>query len=134
MKGKIIAAIVLFGFSVNTFANETHDLTIMMFNKEVGLNNIQKGFLYNNIALIKSGVDQVVEENKIYHNKDVVESIIPKNRKQAVNLAMLTARRIDNAATEIKIYLEEKEMRKAFDSFSNMVKACTDCHVIVRGW
>lgn len=76
----------------------------------------------------------MVAENKVYHKKSIVESILPENRKQTINVAMLTAQRIDNAANEIKIYLDAKEMRKAHDSFSNMVKACTDCHIIVRGW
>ena len=134
MKMKIATAALVFGLGTSIFAQETHDLTAVMAGMENGLNNIQKGFLYNSVALIKSGIDQVVEENKVYHKKNVVESILPENRKQTINVAMLTAQRIDNAAAEIKIYLEAKEMRKAHDSFSNMVKACTDCHVIVRGW
>jgi len=29
---------------------------------------------------------------------------------------------------------ELKDIRKAQDAFVNVVKACTDCHNIVRGW
>lgn len=134
MKTKIATVALMLGLSVSAYAQDTHDLTAVMAGKENGLNNIQKGFLYNSVALIRSGVDQVVEENKVYHKKSIVESILPENRKQTINVAMLTAQRIDNAASEIKIYLDAKEMRKAHDSFSNMVKACTDCHIIVRGW
>jgi hypothetical protein len=134
MKRKIATIALMLGLSLNVYAQDSHDLTAVMAGMENGLNNIQKGFLYNSVALIRSGVDQVVAENKVYHKKSIVESILPENRKQTINVAMLTAQRIDNAANEIKIYLDAKEMRKAHDSFSNMVKACTDCHIIVRGW
>lgn len=134
MKRKIATVALMLGLSLNVYAQDSHDLTAVMAGMENGLNNIQKGFLYNSVALIRSGVDQVIAENKVYHKKSIVESILPENRKQTINVAMLTAQRIDNAANEIKIYLDAKEMRKAHDSFSNMVKACTDCHIIVRGW
>ncbi len=50
------------------------------------------------------------------------------------NAAMITSSRIDNAVTELKTYVEIKDMRKAHDAFTDIVKACTDCHNIIRGW
>ena len=50
-------------------ASEAEKVNAMvMINMENGLANIQKGFLYNNIDLIKSGVEQVQKENTIYHD------------------------------------------------------------------
>ena len=45
MKRKIAAVALLFGLSVNAFAQDAHDLTMVMAGMENGLNNIQKGFL-----------------------------------------------------------------------------------------
>ncbi len=47
---------------------------------------------------------------------------------------MITSNRIDNSLSELKMYIELKDMRKAQDSYVHIVKACTDCHSIVRGW
>lgn len=105
-----------------------------MIGMESGLNNIQKGFLYNNLDLVKYGADQIIKENTVYHNRDVIKSILPKGKQQMENIALITSNRIDNSITELKTYIELKDVRKAQDAFVNVVKACTDCHNIIRGW
>jgi hypothetical protein len=107
---------------------------MVMINMENGLASIQKGFLYNNLDMIKSGVDQVQNENMVYHDRKVIKSILPENRKQMENLALITSKRIENAAEEMKSYLALKQMKKAHSAFSDIVNACTDCHTLVRGW
>ena len=105
-----------------------------MIGMESGLNNIQKGFLYNNFDLVKYGADQITKENKIYHDRKVIKSILPKGKQQMENIALITSNRVDNSITELKTYIELKDIRKAQDAFVNVVKACTDCHNIIRGW
>lgn len=91
--------------------------------------------MYNSIELIKSGTAQVQKENHIYlQDKKEIQAMLPQGKKQMENVAMITAQRIEHAAIEINTYLELKEMRKAQDAYTNMVKACSDCHTIVRGW
>lgn len=48
-----------------------------MIGMESGLNNIQKGFLYNNFDLVKYGANQIMKENKVYHDRNVIKSILP---------------------------------------------------------
>ena len=118
-----------------SFASNAEEINMKaMAGMESGLNNIQKGFLYNNLDLIKHGSKQISEENKIYHDKKMIKSILPKGKQQMENVAMITSNRIDDALLELKTYIEVKDMRKAQDSFVHVVKACTDCHSIVRGW
>ena len=107
---------------------------MVMINMENGLASIQKGFLYNNLDMIKSGVDQVQKENMVYHDRKVIKSILPENRKQMENLAFITSKRIENATEEMKSYIALKQMKKAHSAFSDIVNACTDCHTLVRGW
>ena len=116
-------------------ASEAEKINAMvMINMENGLANIQKAFLYNNIDLIQSGVEQVQKENTIYHDRAVIRSILPENKKQMENLALITSKRIENATDEMKTYLALKQMKKAHNAFSDIVNACTDCHTLVRGW
>ena len=117
------------------YASETEKVNaIAMLSMENGLSNIQKGFLYNNIELIQSGVDIVQKENAAYHNRDVLKAILPEGKKQMENLALITSKRIDNATDEMKSYLALKQMKKAHSAFSDIVNACTDCHTLIRGW
>ena len=104
--------------------------------KTVLVNSVEVEKLAKNFTdtLIKSGVDIVQKENATYHNREVIKSILPENKKQMENLALITSKRIENAADEIKSYLALKQMKKAHNAFSDMVNACTDCHTLVRGW
>jgi len=116
-------------------ANEAAKINAMvMINMENGLANIQKGFLYNNLDLIKGGVEQVQKENAIYHDRKVIKSMLGDNKKQMENLAYITSKRIENATEEMKSYLALKQMKKAHSAFSDIVNACTDCHTLIRGW
>lgn len=105
-----------------------------MIGMESGLANIQKGFLYNNLDLVKYGASQIVEENKIYHDRKVIKGMLPEGKKQMENIALITSNRIDSALAELNAYIDMKDMRKAHDAFTGVVQACTDCHTIVRGW
>ncbi|DAB34612.1 MAG TPA: hypothetical protein CFH82_04630 [Sulfurospirillum sp. UBA12182] len=121
-----------FTFSFGEDYKELNSKT--MIGMESGLSNIQKGFLYNNLELVKYGAEQIKAENKIYHERKVIKEILPKGKQQMENIALITSNRIDNAIEELTTYVTLKDMRKAHDAFTDIVKACTDCHNIVRGW
>lgn len=126
---------LVFGLLLSVSLSHASELNAkVMMNMENGLSNIQKGFLYNNIDLIKSGVDQIQNENAIYHDRKVIKSILPENKKQMENLALITSKRIENATEEMKSYLALHQMKKAHNAFSDIVNACTDCHTLIRGW
>lgn len=130
---KLILIGLAFQFSL--FAESNHiKMQEIMLNLENGINDVQKGFLYNSIDLIEDGIKQILKENKIYKNKNEVIKIIPKDKRQMLNAAVLTSLRIDNSAKAMIEYLKMKKMKNAYDSFSEIVKACTDCHAIIRNW
>ncbi|MDD2385137.1 MAG: hypothetical protein PHN18_13180 [Sulfurospirillaceae bacterium] len=133
---KYTKVIVAFLLSISlAYAAENEKVNAMvMINMENGLANIQKGFLYNNIGMIKEGVETVSKENMIYHDRNVIRSILPENKKQMENLALITSKRIDNATDEMKSYIALKQMKNAHNAYMDIVNACTDCHVLVRGW
>ena len=121
-------------YSLNA-ANEVEKINaVVMLNMENGLANIQKGFLYNNMKLVQEGIDQVEKENSTYDNRSVIKAFLPEGKKQMENLAFISSKRIENAAKAMKYYLSTNQPRKAHNSFSEIVNACTDCHTLVRGW
>lgn len=115
-------------------ASEVELNAMVMINMENGLASIQKGFLYNNLDLIKKGLDQVSKENMVYQDPKIITSILPESKKHMKNLALSTSKRIENSADEMKVFIELGQIKKAHNSFSDMINACTDCHTLIRGW
>lgn len=72
-----------------------------MIGMESGLANIQKGFLYNNMELVKYGADQIKKEITIYHDRKIIKQILPDGKQQMENIALITAKRIDGAIEEL---------------------------------
>lgn len=121
-----LALTALLGTSV--FAQE--GLVEKMMDSENGLINIQKGFLYNNVALIKSGVAQIKKANALFKDADATKQYLPHKS----NIAYNAAKNINTAADELEKHIQEKEFTKAQKSFTDIMNACTSCHAIVRGW
>ena len=110
------------------------DITQNMLNSEAGLNNIQKGFLYNSPELVKKGAIEVKRANQIFHNQDATKQYLPEKKQHFSNIAFNAAKRIDVAADEMVTFLDANEMTKAQHAYSDIINACGSCHAVVRGW
>lgn len=113
-------------------ANDT--LAQNMGEMEKGLNNVQKGFLYNAPALIKSGVDDIHKANALFHNTNETKKYLPKEKQHMSNIAFNAAKRIDTASEDLLKALDKKQYSKAHQSYSDIINACGSCHAVVRGW
>ncbi|MBN2870306.1 MAG: hypothetical protein JXK04_05045 [Campylobacterales bacterium] len=113
-------------------ANES--LALNMGKMENGLNNVQKGFLYNTPALIKEGVKEIDNANALFHNTEATKKYLPKEKQHMSNIAFNAAKRIDKASSEMLAALDKKQFSQASQSYSEIVNACTACHAVVRGW
>jgi len=131
---KIFLSLVLF-CGVLPAADSTADLQASMATMENALTNIQKGFLYNNMALVRNGASEISKCTKMcYKDPKDVQKMMPKDRKLMGNAAVLISKRMRYAAEELLIYLDQKNIGGAHDSFANIENACMDCHKIVRNW
>lgn len=130
--------IILIASLVSSFALAKEDFKKQNIEKmrvmEKGLNAIQKGFLYNSLNMVKEGSKQIKGEVKLYYKKRFIRSFLPEGKQQMENIAIITSQRLKLAIDELDYYVKENNMRKAEESFTNIVKTCTDCHSIVRGW
>jgi cytochrome c553 len=109
-------------------------LDASMINMETGLSDIQKGFLYNQKALINEGAKKILDGNKIFHSESSVKKYLPANKSHMSGIAFNTANRINQYTDELTVYLKNNEYSKASSAYSNIINACTNCHAIVRGW
>jgi hypothetical protein len=129
---KKIALSTLF-LVTSIFATEV-DLQKNMIKMENGVSNIQRGFLYNNIDLIKNGIEEISTANHMFASKDVASKYLPKEKKHMSNVAFNSAKKIDFALEELKVYLDKKELTSAHKAYSEVIDSCTVCHSIVRSW
>lgn len=127
---KILALSAL--LSVGVMADDT--LVKNMSQMESGLSSVQKGFLYNTPALIKSGVSDIHKANVLFHNMEDTKKYLPKDKQHMSNIAFNAAKRIDSASDDMLKALDKKQYSKAHQSYSEIVNACTACHAVVRGW
>ena len=127
---KILALSAL--LSAGVMADET--LASNMSQMESGLSNVQKGFLYNTPALIKSGVAEIKKADALFHDMDATKKYLPKDKQHMSNIAFNAAKRIDTASNDLLTALDKKQYSKAHQSYSDIVNACTACHAVVRGW
>lgn len=109
-------------------------LAVNMSQMENGLSNVQKGFLYNAPALIKSGVGEIHQANALFHNVDATKKYLPKEKQHLSNIAFNASKRIDAASDELLAALNQKQYNKAHQAYSDIINACGSCHAVVRGW
>lgn len=110
------------------------DINTNMQTMKEGLNSIQDGFLYNNKEAVVSGIETIKEANKIFHSKESVEKYLPKEKKKMVGVTLMSAKRLNADLDAMSEYLSQNNMLEAAVLHSDVIKDCTRCHAIVRGW
>jgi len=119
-----------------SFVCAESDVLVMqnsMYKMEMGLNTIQKGFLYNNVDMVKSGIEDIKSANQLFKSTDM-KKFLPEDKKHMINIANNSSERIVESLTAMTKYLDKKEMLKSHESFGALINACTTCHSLVRSW
>jgi len=113
-----------------TFANDTTiDATMQLMNK--GMQQIQKGFLYNSKSDIVQGIETIENSNSIFKHVDV-STFIPKNKKITVTKNITT-----NLEKHLKLFkkaVKEQKFADATALYGKVTNDCLSCHSIIRGW
>ena len=124
----------LFGLALLSplsFAESKVDVVSTMKMMEEGMENIQKGFLYNNPELVKQGLASLEKGNNIFQTVDV-STFIPNNKKIGVTKNL--NRNMEKGIETLKSAIPHKNISQAVKGYSEIVHSCISCHAIVRGW
>ena len=105
-----------------------------MLTMEQGMTKIQKGFLNNNVELIKEGSLLVKEGNELFSETKVIKNYLPNDKKHMVNVAANSSKRIALDINILELSLDDKAYLNAANAYSDMLNACSKCHSIVRSW
>lgn len=116
------------------FGLQATDINTNMQSMKDGLVEIQDGFLYNNKNGVVSGIAKIKEANEIFHDKESVAKYLPKEKKKLGAVTLLSAKRLSADLDAMSEYISEGKMLEAAEIHSDVMKDCTRCHAIVRGW
>ena len=129
---------ILFGLAVLSAlglqAAENGELKASMSDMRHGLQEIQDGFSYNNKSTILSGISKIQKANDIFHDQKSAAKFLPEDKKRMAKVSYLSTRTLNTSLNTMKEYVNENDILNASDSMTGVVKSCTRCHAIVRGW
>ena len=115
--------------AIMAFAGDT-TVTATMSLMEKGMNEIQKGFLYNDKTLIKEGIEIVRDANSIFSKVDV-RSFLNNDKTQVV--ANITDDLKGNLK-KLSSLIGTKKYSDASRLYGKVVNDCVACHTIIRRW
>lgn len=96
---------------------------------EQGLNNVQKGYLYNSPELLQNGVDTLVKAQNKLTTKDM-RSTLPKGANTTA-VDNLTESMNENI-NALQKAVDENHPAAAVEAYSNVVRDCISCHIAIR--
>lgn len=132
MKKILLSAVLLSGV---LFAQEyLHpDRMKNMQEMETALATIQKGFLFNNIQVVKNGVkDLKITTN---HTESFIkEGVVNKQGVNTLFYAKQQAKDITALADEILVTFEKGDRYNAANNYLKVLSKCLSCHQTIRSW
>ncbi|MCW8821001.1 MAG: hypothetical protein OQK45_02150 [Sulfurovum sp.] len=103
-----------------------------MADMETAMATIQKGFLFNNINVVKNGVKDLKE--RVQHTESFMKDGIGENGINNMKYAKKEAVAISTMADEILTTFEKGDRYSAANNYLLILGKCLSCHQIVRSW
>jgi hypothetical protein len=116
--------------SVVAFSNETTiDATMKLMDQ--GLNQVQKGFIYNFKGDIMRGIETIESANSIFTHVDV-STFIKNNNK--IQVTRNINENLKEHLKELKQDILDDKYSDAGAKYAKVLNDCVSCHTIIRGW
>ena len=125
---KVILALAL--TSAATFASDTTVNATMQLMKQ-GMEQVQKGFLYNSKSDIVQGIATVENSNAIFKHVDVTKFIKHNNK---VTVTKNITSNLEKDLEAFRKAVAANEFADATALYGKATNDCVSCHIIIRGW
>jgi len=99
---------------------------------EIALSTIQKGFLYNNINVVKNGVKDL--KDRVNHTESFIKEGVTKDGLNTLVFAKKQAKDIAALADKIQVSFEKGDRYNAAGDYLRVLSKCLSCHQTVRSW
>jgi len=131
----IIPAIVTTFSSATTYTQA--DRILDMQKMAQAMQDIQMGFFYNNIDIIKDGTKTLKDTiKKVRPIKSEVENtdIYEKWLNNSLKMTNKIKKKIVQKAEDIESRFESGDPKQALQAYSKITQQCLKCHVNLRKW
>ncbi len=136
MKKLLIVPVIIVSFAsakAYTQADRIQDMQKMA----QAMQDIQTGFFYNNLDIVKDGVktleDTIIKVRPIkseIENTDIYEKWLNNSLKMTNKIK----KKITQKAKDIKEHFEAGDPKQALQAYSKITQQCLKCHVNIRKW
>jgi len=138
---KFIRHIALFAVVTTTFtmaeSYKQVDRIADMQKMAQAMQDIQSGFFYNNVDIVKAGtkvlkntIGNVRPIDSEVNNKDIYEKWLNNDLKMTRKIQ----KKIKNKATDIEERFAAGDAVQALQAYSKIAQQCMKCHVRLRKW
>ena len=103
-----------------------------MADMETAMATIQKGFLYNNLNVVKNGVKDLKKTTK--HTESFMKEGVDKNGINTLIYAKKQAAAISSMADEITATFAKGDRYSAANNYLLILSKCLSCHQTLRSW
>ena len=103
-----------------------------MQDMETAMSEIQKGFLYDNVNVVKNGVKHL--KTTIGHTESFIKEGVNKEGFNSLIYAKKQAADIEKLADEVLATFEEGDRYNAANNYLKVLSKCLTCHQTVRSW
>lgn len=129
----LMAVVAIAGAEGYTQADRIADMQTMA----MAMKDIETGFFYNNIDIVKVGVKQLKETivkvgptNEELNTKDIYERWMDNNIKMTNKIK----KKIIQKAEDIEDRFSSGDPVQALQAYSKIAEKCMKCHVQLRKW
>lgn len=98
---------------------------------EQGMEEVNKGFIYNDKVKLLNGIKTLENSNAIFTRVDVA-TFIPHNNK--IQVTKNINENLSDSLSKFRKAVENKKYTEATKLYANVVNNCIACHTIIRGW
>lgn len=109
-------------------------VNVTMKDMRDGMVQVQDGFLYNNKTAILDGIEKIKKANSVFHDAKSAEAILPTDKKKYSKIAYISTKNLNMYLSTMKDFVRDDSLVNASDAYSGVVRSCTHCHAITRGW
>ena len=99
---------------------------------ETAMSTIQKGFLFDNIHVVRNGVKDL--KKTVSFTESFIKEGIGKNKINNKMFAHKQAEDITNMADEILATFEKGDRYSAANNYLLILSKCLSCHQTIRSW
>ncbi len=99
---------------------------------ETAMSEIQKGFLFNNVNVVKNGVKHL--QKTIDHTESFIKGGVNKEGFNSLIYAKKQAADIHKIADEILLAFEQGDTYNAANGYLRVLSKCLSCHQTIRSW